>query len=54
MELAQIAYVGRHFVINVVNTLVHNFELPADVFKTFHLPNWAGNSCLTAFSFPPL
>jgi len=54
MELAQIAYVARHFLVNVVNTLIHNFELPTDVFKIFHFPNWAGNSCLAAFSFPPL
>jgi len=54
MELAQIAYVVGHFPVNVVNTLVHDFELPGNVFKIFHFPNWAGNSCLTAFSFPPL
>ena len=54
MELAQLAYVAGHFPVNVVNTLVHNFELSANVFKTFHVSNWAGNSCLTAFSFSPL
>jgi hypothetical protein len=54
MELAQLAYVAGHFPVNVVNTLVHNFELSANVFKTFHASNWAGNSCVTAFSFLPL
>jgi len=54
MELAQLAYVARHFLVNVVNTLIHNFELSTDVLKIFHFPNGAGNSCLTAFSFPPL
>jgi len=54
MELAQLAYVARHFLVNVVNTSIHNFELSTDVLKIFHFPNWAGNSCLTAFSFQPL
>ena len=54
MELAQIAYVAGHFPVNVVNALVHNLELPTDVFKTVHFTNWAGNSCLAAFSFPSL
>jgi len=54
MELAQLAYVARHFPVNVVNTLVNDFELSANVFKTSHFPHWAGNSCVTAFSFSPL
>jgi hypothetical protein len=51
MELTQLGYVARHFPVNVVNTLIHNFELSPDVFKIFHFPNWAWNSCLTAFPF---
>ena len=54
MELAQIAYVARHFPVNVINALVHDFELSGDVFKISHFANWAGNSCVTAFSFPSL
>jgi len=54
MELAQLTYVARHFLINVVNTLIHNFELSTDVIKIFHFSNWAGNSYLTAFSFQSL
>jgi len=54
MELAQIAYVALHFLVNMVNTSIHNFELPTHIFKIVHFPDWAGNSCLTAFSFPPL
>jgi hypothetical protein len=54
MELAQLAYVARHFPVNVVNTLIHNFELSPDVFKIFHVPNWARNPCLTAVPFQPL
>jgi hypothetical protein len=51
MELAQLAYVARHFPVNVVNTLIHNFELLPDVFKISHFPHWACNTCLTAFPF---
>ena len=54
MELAQISDVALHFLVNMVNTAIHNFELPTDVFKIFHFPYWAGDSCLTAFSFRPL
>jgi hypothetical protein len=54
MELAQVAYVARHFLVNVVNALIHNFKLSTDIFKVFHFPNWAGNSGLTASPFPPL
>jgi hypothetical protein len=54
MELAQVVYVARHFLVNVINTLVHNFELSADIFEVFHFPHRAGSSCLTAFSFQPL
>jgi len=54
MELAHLGYVVRHFPVNVVNTLIHNFELSADIFKVFHFPNWAWNSRLTAFPFQPL
>ena len=38
MELAQVAYMARHFLVNVVNALIHNFKLSADIFKTFHFP----------------
>jgi hypothetical protein len=53
MELAQLAYVTRHFLVNVVNTLIHNSELPTDVLKISHFANGAGDSCLTDLSFPP-
>jgi len=54
MELAQLGYVARHFPVNVVNTLIHNFELSPDVFKILHFPDWAWNPCLTALPFQPL
>jgi hypothetical protein len=54
MELAQLAYVARHFPVNVVNTLINNFELSPDVFKISHFPNWAWSTCLTALPFQPL
>jgi hypothetical protein len=54
MELAQLAYVARHFPVNVVNTLINNFELSPDVFKIFHFPNWPWSTCLTALPFQPL
>ena len=54
MELAQLGYVARHFPVNVVNTLIHNFELSPDVCKIFHFPDWAWNPCLTALPFQPL
>jgi hypothetical protein len=54
MELAQLVYVARHFPVNVVNTLIHNFELFPDVTKILNLPNWAWSTCLTALPFQPL
>ena len=54
MKLAQLAYVARHFPVNVVNTLIHNFELLPDVFKIFHFPDRACNTCLTALPCQPL
>jgi hypothetical protein len=51
MELAQLGYVARHFSVNVVNTLIHNFELSSDVFKAFHFSNWACNPRLTNIPF---
>ena len=54
MELAQLVYVARHFRVNVVNTLIHYFELSPHVFKIFHFPDWAWNPYLTALPFQPL
>ena len=54
MELAQLAYVARHFPVNVVNTLIHNFELSPDVCEIFDFPNWAWNTGLTDLPLQPL
>jgi hypothetical protein len=54
MELAQLAYVARHFPVNVVNTLINNFELSPNVFKILHFPNWAWSTCHTALPLQPL
>jgi hypothetical protein len=51
VEVAQFDYVAGHFPVNVVDTLIDNFELSADVFKIFHLPNWAWNACRTDVPF---
>jgi hypothetical protein len=53
MELAQFAYMARHFLVNVVNTLIHNFELSTDVFKIFHFPMGPGIPVSPLFPFRP-
>ena len=50
MELAQLSYVAIHFLVDVLNTLIHNFELNPDLCKISHFPNCAWNSCLTTLS----
>lgn len=50
MELTQLSDVVVHFLVDVLNTLIHNFELNPDLGKISHFPNCTWNSCLTTLS----
>jgi hypothetical protein len=53
MELAQLAYVARHFLVNVVNALIHNFKLSTDIFESVHFPIGPGIPVSPLLPFRP-